>query len=165
MVMQFLQLSPWKGHTGVLCVPPERAKSSPNAKDHSHFPVSPVAREEVGSKGRSVLSVAQSFLPAGSSRSGASAAVGGNLEQGWEGEVCPMAELSITSQSTALRFASPAASVGKRDAFDPLPSPISLPLKTNFHHPGVWLSKLSSPSLTAAIRGHWQSQLGQAAGR
>lgn len=48
------------------------------------------------------------------------------------------AGLSIASESTAQRCAAPTASVGRQDAFDPLPSAISLLLKTNFHHPGVW---------------------------
>lgn len=54
----------------------------------------------------------------------------------------------------SLRFALPTASVGRQDAFDPLPSPISLPIKTTFITVGSGrsrVSKLSSPILIADI--------------
>lgn len=49
--------------------------------------------------------------------------------------MCPVSGLSIASESTALRFASPTASVGRQDAFDPLPSPISLPSENQLSSP------------------------------
>lgn len=104
MVMQFLQLCPWKRHTGVLCVPPGWAKEPSDAMGHSHFPVGPDAGEGVGDRGMSVLGVAQSFPSVGSSRSGASAAVEGNRKQGWEGEVC-RAEHRLGERSPVLCIA------------------------------------------------------------
>lgn len=128
MLMQFLQLCPWKWHSGC-CVSP---KGPPKCQGPQ--PPSCVPRCRKGlCKGTPVLSTARS-LPCWEAAGLEPGLWGGGTEQGWGWR----GVLSIPLESTAPRFASPSAAAGGQDAFDPLPSPISLPLNTNFHHPGVW---------------------------
>ena len=124
MVMQLLQLCPRQRHTGVLCVPPQEGPRSPPLPGATAtVPWAPLQQKGLVAKG-CLSSAEPTALTPGSSSSGARAVVRGTM--------------SIASESAAPRSASPTASVGRQDAFDTLSSPISLPYKTNCHHPGVW---------------------------
>lgn len=109
MIMQFLQLCPWKRHTGVQRVPPAGAKEPPD--DMATATSLWALMQEKGLVTEGCLSLVQSraFPPwgAGSSRSGAGAAVGGNRKQGWEAEVCPAcrAEHRLAARSPVLCIA------------------------------------------------------------
>lgn len=142
MVMQFLQLCPWKQHTGVQRVPPAGAKEPPDDTATATSPWALLQEKGLVTEGCLCLVQSRAFPPWGAAlgAAGLEPALwsGGTASRAGRPRCAQRAELSIALQSTARCFASPTASVGRQDAFDRLPSPISLPLKTNFHHPGVW---------------------------
>lgn len=123
MFTQFLQLCPWKGHSGC-CVPPGGTKEPPICQGLQPPSCVPQSRRGL-CKGLPVPSTAWS-LPCWSQGWGLALSRAGGVRS---------AEHHPREHSPMLCMAKCCC---RQDAFDPLPSPISLPLNTNFDHPGVW---------------------------